>query len=198
LAPDTQAADTQAALAAHADWSVDPRKRWVTIARRAGGGWTLAAPQLVGDVDTFLSRLIAQGDGGAVALGADLPIGLPRAFAANRPEAGFRAFLGSLNRMPAFFKVCGNLAEIGPDRPFYPARGLAGMTRLSHALALGLADAAALCRACDRATASCPCWRQGLSHWPKPIRPRPCATWASASSAASAAKPIAPPPPARC
>jgi hypothetical protein len=30
------------------------------------------------------------------------------------------------------------------------------MTRLSHALALGLADAAALCRACDRATAERP------------------------------------------
>jgi hypothetical protein len=48
------------------------------------------------------------------------------------------------------------LADIRPDRPFYPARGIAGMTRLSHALALGLEDASHLSRACDRATAERP------------------------------------------
>ena len=44
--------------AAHADWSVDPRKRWITVARRKTHGWTVAAPQLVGDVSTLLARLI--------------------------------------------------------------------------------------------------------------------------------------------
>jgi len=143
-------------LAAHADWSIDPRKRWVTIARRTATGWTLAAPQPVGDVTTFLARLTAQAQGGAVALGADLPIGLPRAYAATRPEADFPAFLQALPTLPAFFSVCATLTDITHERPFYPARGIAGMTRLSHAIAIGLADASALSRHCDRATAERP------------------------------------------
>ncbi|MFL5285827.1 MAG: hypothetical protein ACJ8AW_33835, partial [Rhodopila sp.] len=143
-------------LAAHADWSVDPRKRWFTVARRSGTGWVLHAPRLVGDVATFLPRLIQEADGGAVALGADLPIGLPRAYAANRAEPDFPAFLRGIRAMPDFFTVCPTLDDVRTERPFYPARGVAGMTRLSHALALGLPDAAALCRACDRATAERP------------------------------------------
>jgi hypothetical protein len=91
-----------------------------------------------------------------VALGADLPMGLPRAYAATRPEHGFRDFLCRLDTMPDFFSVCATLTEIRPDRPFYPLRGFAGMTRLAHALALGLPDAAALSRACDRATVERP------------------------------------------
>jgi hypothetical protein len=143
-------------LAAHADWSVDPRKRWVTVATRTTTGWRLAAPRPVGDVATLLSRLVHEAEGGAVALGADLPIGLPRAYAATRPEADFRAFLRCVSGLPDFFTVCATLDDIRPDRPFYPARGIAGMTRLSHALALGLEGASGLSRACDRATAERP------------------------------------------
>jgi hypothetical protein len=146
----------KAALAAHADWSVDPRKRWVTVARRTTTGWTLAAPRPVGDVTTFLARLTGEAAQAPVALGADMPIGLPRAYAATRPEPDFPAFLRAVHAMPAFFTVCATIDDISPARPFYPARGIAGMTRLSHALALGLPDAAALCRACDRATAERP------------------------------------------
>jgi hypothetical protein len=143
-------------LAAHADWSVDPRKRWISVAQRTTTGWTLTAPRLVGDVSTLVTRLTEQAEGGAVALGADLPIGLPRAYAATRPEADFPAFLRTVTRLPDFFSVCATLEEIRPDRPFYPARGISGMTRLSHALALGLVDASGLSRACDRATAERP------------------------------------------
>jgi hypothetical protein len=143
-------------LAAHADWSVDPRKRWITVARRTSTGWTLAAPRPVGDVPTLLTRLLQEAGGGAVALGADLPIGLPRAYAAGRPEADFPAFLRQVHRMPDFFSVCASLDDITVERPFYPVRGIAGMTRLSHALALALADAAGLSRACDRATVERP------------------------------------------
>jgi hypothetical protein len=143
-------------LAAHADWSVDPRKRWITVARRSSAGWTLTAPRLVGDVSTLLTRLVEEADRGAVALGADLPIGLPRAYAATLPEADCLAFLRSVHGLPDFFTVCAALDEIRPDRPFYPTRGIAGMTRLSHAIALGLTDASELSRACDRATAERP------------------------------------------
>jgi hypothetical protein len=145
-----------ARLVAHADWSIDPRKRWVTIAHQSTSGWILSEPRPVGNVGTFLPRLTEQADGGPVALGADLPIGLPRAYAAGRAEADFPAFLQAVCAMPDFFKVCAALSDITPARPFYPARGLAGMTRLSHALALGFSDASALSRACDRATAERP------------------------------------------
>jgi len=143
-------------LAAHADWSVDPRKRWLTVARRTTAGWFLTAPRPVGDVATLLPRLLVEAAGGAVALGADFPLGLPRAYAASRPEADFPTFLRHVGGLPDFFAVCAALDDIRSERPFYPARGVAGMTRLSHALALGLADASGLSRACDRATAERP------------------------------------------
>ena len=141
-----------ATIAAHADWSVDPRKRWVAVARRDRGIWRLAAPVPVGEVATFLARLRAAAKGGAVALGVDLPIGLPRAYAARLTEQDFLHFLTTTAARPDFFRVCPTLAEVHPDRPFYPARGVRGMTRASHAAALGLDGAAALSRACDRAT----------------------------------------------
>jgi Protein of unknown function (DUF429) len=143
-------------LAAHADWSIDPRKRWITIARRTSSGWVLTAPEPVGDPRTLPERLLHMAGGGPVVLGADLPVGLPRAYAAVRPEADFLEFLRGIAAMPDFFRVCATLEDIRADRPFYPARGVAGMTRLSHALALGLVDAGSLSRTCDRATAERP------------------------------------------
>ena len=141
-----------ASIVAHADWSVDPRKRWVAVARRDAGVWRLAAPVPVGEVATFLARLRAAANGGAVALGVDLPLGLPRAYAARLPERDFLHFLTTTATRPDFFRVCASLAEVEAGRPFYPARGIAGMTRAAHAEALGLDGAAALSRACDRAT----------------------------------------------
>jgi hypothetical protein len=146
------APDVTPALAAHADWSVDPRKRWVAMARRDGAGWTLAAPQPVADVTTFLARLREAARGGAVALGVDLPLGVPRAYAALRPETDFLHFLRASGHWPDFFRVCATLDEVRTERPFYPARGVAGMTRAAHAAALGLDGASGLSRLCDRAT----------------------------------------------
>ena len=131
---------------------MDPRKRWVAVARREHDIWRLAEPVPVGAVSTFLARLQAAAQGGAVALGVDMPLGLPRAYAANLPERDFLHFLTTTSTRPDFFQVCASLTEVGPGRPFYPARGVAGMTRAAHAEALGLDGAAALSRACDRAT----------------------------------------------
>jgi len=140
---------------AHADWSVEARKRWMAVARRAGGIWRLAAPVPVGDPAAVLAGL--HDPRGAVLFGIDAPIGLPRAYAeAHGITAAFPAFLRRLADRPSFFRVCAELAEVGPWRPFYPLRGRAGMTRASHAAALGLNDAAALHRAVDRATAERP------------------------------------------
>jgi hypothetical protein len=146
-----------ATLAAHADWSVDPRKRWITIAQRRRRQWRVAAPAPVGDVMALLPRLLAEAAGGAVALGVDLPLGLPRAYAAQHvTEADFPSFLRGLAARPGFFAVNPTLDEVAPGRPFYPLRGLLGMTRAAHAAALGLGGAAGLSRLCDRATAERP------------------------------------------
>jgi hypothetical protein len=140
-------------LAAHADWSVDPRKRFVSVARRGTRGWTVAAPVPVGEVGDFLVRLHIAAAGAPVALGVDFPVGLPRAYAARHGDGDFPAFLRGLAHRPDFFRVCAALEEVAPHRPFYPARGIKGMTRAAHAAALGFADAVMLSRLCDRATA---------------------------------------------
>lgn len=141
-------------IAAHADWSTDPRKRWVSIARRGPRGWRAEAPRPVGDPVALVAAFLAEGV--PVALGLDLPLGVPRAFAAGRPEAGFVPFLRDLASTPDFFEVARRLEDVSPSRPFYPARGVKGMTRAAHAAALGFADARDLSRLCDRATAERP------------------------------------------
>lgn len=135
---------------------MSPAKRWLAWARPEGGGWRLFAPEPVGEPAGLFARLLARAGGGAVALGVDFPLGLPRAYAARRPEADFPAFLAGLAGRAEFFSVCETLDQVSPDRPFYPARGVRGMSRAAHAAALGLADARALSRACDRATAARP------------------------------------------
>ncbi len=127
----------------------------MTVATGSPAGWTVAAPCPVGDVAILLARLGSGGE--TVALGVDFPLGLPRAYAARHASAvDFPAFLRGLAHRPGFFTVCDALDELAPERPFYPRRGAAGMTRLSHAAALGLGDAAGLSRLCDRATAHRP------------------------------------------
>jgi hypothetical protein len=119
-------------------------------------GWRLEPPRPVGDPAAFLDVLRTEANGAAVALGVDLPIGVPRSYASQRPEPGFLRFLDTIRDWPDFFRVCETLTELRPDRPFYPARGIKGMTRASHAAALALGGASGLSRACDRATAERP------------------------------------------
>ncbi len=116
----------------------------------------MEAPRPVGDPAAFLGVLRAEARGAPVALGVDLPIGVPRTYAARRPEPGFLQFLATIRDWPDFFRVCDTLTDIRADRPFYPARGIKGMTRASHAAALGLGGASGLSRACDQATAERP------------------------------------------
>jgi hypothetical protein len=85
-------------------------------------------------------------------MGLDLPLGLPRAYATHCTEADCPAFLRARLTTPEFFEVNETLPTLSRARPFYPARGVKGMTRLSHAQALGMASAADLSRHCDRAT----------------------------------------------
>ena len=125
----------------------------MAVAERSGTAWHLDL-EPVGDVATLLPRLRTRAAGAPIAFGIDCPIGLPRAYAALHaaPAADFPAFLARLPQNPTFLDVAAELHEVSPARPFYPHRGRQGMSRLSHAQALGLPDAAALSRACDRAT----------------------------------------------
>lgn len=109
---------------------------------------------LVGDPATLVRRLLDHG--GPLLLGLDLPLGLPRAYAAGRPEAGFLPFLRDLSWTPGFFQVAAGLEEVSAQRPFYPARGTKGMTRAAHAAALGMDGAGGLSRLCDLATTERP------------------------------------------
>ncbi len=129
----------------------------MSIAAPEAAGWHLHAPELVGPPDTLLARLRARAGGMPVVLGIDCPIGLPRAFAESHLKAAdFPAFLCGLRSDAPFFDVAAELAQCGPGRPFYPARGLRGMTRVAHARMLGFEDATQLSRICDRATAERP------------------------------------------
>jgi hypothetical protein len=128
----------------------------MAVAHRSDGRWHLGPPRPVGETTTLFDRLRTEAAGAPVAMGADLPIGLPRAYAAQRPEHDFRDFLTRTTGWPDFYRVCGSLDELRPERPFYPARGVKGMTRVAHAMALGLGGATGLSRACDRATSERP------------------------------------------
>jgi hypothetical protein len=145
-------------IAAHADWSVDPRKRWMTVAVLSGGHWAMEAPMLVGDVATFLARLRALTDGGAVALGIDCPVGLPPAYAAQlRGFEDFPAFLRTLTPEQAFFSVARRIDEVSLARPFFPAGSISGTGhKLALARALNLAGTADLARLVDLKTANRP------------------------------------------
>ena len=112
----------------------------------------------VGEVGTLIARLRDRAGSLPVALGIDAPIGLPRAYAARHAAqyTDFPSFLRDLVHRPGFFHIAESVDEIEPARPFYPRRAVRGMTRLSHATALGLAGADGLSRACDRATADRP------------------------------------------
>ncbi|WP_210187729.1 hypothetical protein [Rhizobium oryziradicis] len=70
------------AVVAHSDWSIDRKKRWMSVAIRNGVRWQVHAPELVGDtlslIDRMKVRSVAEG---ALLLGFDFPIGLPEACA---------------------------------------------------------------------------------------------------------------------
>ena len=87
--------------------------------------------------------------GAAAAAAGAGAAGGARARPAARPAAGIRGgaagsrisppSCAAWRTRPDFFRVSAGLETVSPARPFYPARGIAGMTRAAHAAALGLA-----------------------------------------------------------
>ncbi|WP_408858570.1 hypothetical protein [Acidiphilium sp. PA] len=143
-------------LAAHADWSVDPRKRWICKAR-FDGVWSIGAPEPVAESATLLARLVSDAPHAPIALGVDFPLGLPRAYAARADIANFAAWLRRLRPDAALFEPCGSLDEVSLARPFYPGSSVTGAGQMARlAAALGLSDISALRRAVDRQTSRRP------------------------------------------
>ncbi len=144
------------ALVAHADWSVDARKRWMARATRLDdGSYAAAAPEPASALDDFFDRLAAAaGPGETAFVGFDFPIGLPHAYA---EAAGIERFRGAFaglgrGRWKDFYSPANERGEISLRRPFYPNR--AGGTRHLHLTeALGVPDIDALRRVCDMPTA---------------------------------------------
>lgn len=166
----------------HADWSVDPRKRWRATAVRRGGGWLIGAPERVPALGHFVDDLL----GGHTLAGFDFPIGLPLAYGERTGLGDFRAALAAFGTEPwhEFFSVAEAAAQIGLHRPFYPRRSNGGAKQAHLLAAHGAASLDALHRRCERATgdrraASTLFWTLGgnqvgkaaLSGWQGVIRP---------------------------
>lgn len=146
-------------LVVHADWSVRSAKRWrCEVTRMRSGGvtrWRVAPPRRVGPVDAWIDELANRVEReGRVALGLDLPIGLPGAYAQRCGVHDFRELLPRLGRgeWESFFDVAERAEEVSLQRPFYPGKGAAGVRQSQLVEALGLSSPAELLRECDRAT----------------------------------------------
>lgn len=143
-------------LVAHGDWSGAASgaaaKRQLALARRRERLWHLAAPVPVTAAGTLARWLAAEAGGGAALLALDVPIGLPRAFAAAHLAAlpGFPAWLDALDDAAKLFRPAATLEEVAPDRPFFPAGRVTGPVKAAFLSRLGL-DAETSLRACDRA-----------------------------------------------
>ena len=155
------------AVVAHADWSVAPGKRQVAVAVRQGDGRYLAGPvQKVGVGGGLLGRIGVPRErpAGAVVLGFDFPIGLPRAYAALVGVVDFRSALPGFGsgEWADFYLVATSREEVGWRRPFYPATpgGKGDRARWHLHEALGLDDAALL-RRCERPWAEALFWTLG-------------------------------------
>lgn len=145
---------TDISLIAHCDWSKDAAKRWMCVAVRVDTQWQILPPEPVGETRTLFDRLEKRKrDAGALLVGFDFTIGLPRAYAEIARIPDFRTFLGQIGdgRWDNWFNVCNAPDQIGISRPFYPERP--GGAKRAHLLnALGLANWNDLLRLCERAS----------------------------------------------
>ena len=142
LSRDDAADGFTAVIVAHADWGVDPRKRWVSVATGdLLDGWSAAPSRPMRDTFDLRSEFARRCDETLV-VGFDFPIGLPRSYA---DRAGVRDFLELLpclgrEQWADFFWVADLADEISIGRPFYPrtahVRGAKKQAHLTAALGL--------------------------------------------------------------
>lgn len=142
-------------LVAHGDWSGAAAgaaaKRQLAVAHAAGRGWRLAAPVPATAPASLAELLVDQAGGGAALLALDVPIGLPRAFAAAHLATfpGFPAWLDALADDAPLFRPAALLEEVSAARPFFPAGRVNGPVKAAFLARLGLGGETSL-RACDQ------------------------------------------------
>ncbi|MFB0922130.1 MAG: hypothetical protein QMB76_01460 [Alphaproteobacteria bacterium] len=143
------------ALVAHADWSIDPRKRSMARAvRMANGDYLALAPEPVSNLEDLFPRLkAAAGVGETAFVGFDFPLGVPRAYAKAARIDRFMTALPKFGRgaWKEFYTPAETQDEVSPRRPFYPNRP--GGTRRAHLIeGLKLTSPDELFRLCDHPT----------------------------------------------
>ncbi len=150
-------------IVAHADWGVDPRKRWVAVARGSvRQGWSATAARVMPAGRDLRAQLDAP-PGEQLVVGFDFPIGLPRAYAERAGVPSFLELLPQLGRdeWVDFFSVADLSDEVSINRPFYPrtarVKGAKQQVHLTTALGIAVSE---LRRRCERAqpnrSAACP------------------------------------------
>jgi hypothetical protein len=143
-------------LIAHADWSTDPKKRWMCIADlRDNRSYKVESPERVGELSTFFHRLWSIADRKAIVVGFDFPIGLPSEYAKLAGITDFVQSLMTLGRGPwsEFYEIAENPSEISLHRPFYPYRP-GGTSQRQLCEALGVRNIDSLRRICEQKTPS--------------------------------------------
>jgi hypothetical protein len=124
----------QVSLVSHADWSVNPAKRWAAVARREPTGrWSFCELINVSHPSTLFSHLKSlQITPGCILSGFDFPIGLPYYYAIKTGVSNFLATLPCLGHADwdQFYLPATLPSEISLLRPFYPAKP--GSSRRAH------------------------------------------------------------------
>jgi len=141
-------------LVAHADWSCNPKKRWIAKAQRCSdGSYRACAPrQVIAIKDLLNSFCNAGGLKTGCLVGFDFPSGLPRDYARQVGVDNFLTWLTGLGEglWKDFYRVAENPEMISLQRPFYPQRPVrASQQHLLEGLNVDEIDQ--LRRVCERA-----------------------------------------------
>ena len=141
-------------LVSSADWSTDPKKRWMALAsKQPDHYWQAYPPTPVDEPQCFFQTLQTNmPHPGCILAGFDFPIGLPYNYALT---AGITNYLGSLSQFgqdkwSQFYVPAENPSEISIYRPFYPMRP-GGSRRNYIEIGLGL-QFTQLFRLCEKST----------------------------------------------
>ena len=136
----------------HADWSINPNKRWVAMAERRQSGWEISSLAIA--PCNLTAKLLEAARDKRVLAGFDFPNGVPAKWANKVKLGSFPSFLDQLSKDPdpAFFKVAGSQNEISPERPFYPATAKAGVKQEHLYQRLGFQSFNELRRKCEART----------------------------------------------
>jgi hypothetical protein len=145
------------AVVIHADWSTDPKKRWLARAVLDGDVFHVEAPVPVGDVSSLFQRTARQAGSRPMVMGFDFPIGIPKAYALKGGVTSFLSVLPQLGtgRWRRFYEIAERAAEIAVERPFYPKNSTkkGETTRAQLVNGLGFTSMNDLLRRCEHAHA---------------------------------------------